>query len=202
MAAPKLAAFFIRIAGGEKKTLHKGEVLFRAGEPARFLFSVATGQVRLVRYTTEGEAVTIHSAARGETFAEAALFSDVYHCHAIAMGPSVVHCHPKVAILAQLAGHADIAADFMRHLARQVRDLRTLLELHNVHAAPERVMQYLLLHADAESKTVSRTLSGKEIAQQLGLAHETLYRALARLEKEDKIKRTTAGITIRKFSLI
>jgi DNA-binding HxlR family transcriptional regulator len=44
--------------------------------------------------------------------------------------------------------------------------------------------------------TVSLAGTGKELAQELAMTHETLYRTLAALEKEGKFSRGEGSITI------
>ncbi len=86
---------FSEIANPENKSLQQGELLFEQGDPAVNVFVVQKGCIRLVRYTHEGYTVPIYSAFPGESFAEAAMFSDIYHCDAEAVLPSTVLCYPK-----------------------------------------------------------------------------------------------------------
>jgi len=175
------------------KTLAPGEALFRQGDPTRALFTVERGRVRLVRHLADGAAVTLHVAGPGETFAEASLFSDVYHCDAIADTESTVTPRPKGALLAAFARDPDAATAFMAKLARQVMGLRTRLEIRNIRPARERVLQFLRLEGDATGTgTFARPL--KDIAGDIGLTHEAFYRALAALERDGLIRR--AGRTI------
>lgn len=62
--------------------------VFRQGDPAGEIYLVEEGQVRLIRYTTDGKALTLYRALPGQTFAEAALFSTIYHCTAWTDRPS------------------------------------------------------------------------------------------------------------------
>lgn len=87
----------------------------------------------------------------------------------------------------------------MALLASQVRSLRAWLELRNILSARERVIQYLL--SAVQAGTGELTLHGpiKEVAFELGLAHETLYRTLADLEVEGTISRGNKKIKILKI---
>lgn len=74
-------------------------------------------------------------------------------------------------------------------------DLRTRLELRNVKSAAERIALHLEVHADHQGRCrIAGSL--KHLAQELGLSHEALYRALARLERDGKIRRETGMIQI------
>ncbi len=82
-------------------------------------------------------------------------------------------------------------------LARQVMALRTRLERRNIHSARDRVRHYLTVNAGADGRTVTLPGTVKQLAADLGLTHEALYRALARMEAEGEIKRSRAVIEIK-----
>lgn len=179
------------------RSLEQGEFLFQKGDPASHVYTVLDGAMRLVRYTFEGSVVSMHTARPGESFAEASLFSPIYHCDAEALQPSVVSCYDKRAILATLQDHPEKNEALIALLCRQVRSLRALLEVRSIRSARDRVLHYLLLEADQETMTVSLSGSVKEMAQDLAMAHETLYRTLAALEREEVISRREGIIHIR-----
>jgi CRP-like cAMP-binding protein len=64
------------------RDLRAGATLFRQGDPAVAVYVIERGRIALVRHTSEGRRVTLFTAGAGESFAEAALFSEVYHCDA------------------------------------------------------------------------------------------------------------------------
>ena len=193
---------FSKITNPKNKSLQQGELLFEQGDPAINVFVVQKGCIKLVRYTYEGHVVPIYSAYEGESFAEAAMFSEIYHCNAEAVLPSVVLCYPKEQVLRILHTKPEKSDRFMALLTSQVRSLRSLLELRSIHSARERILQYLLLHADSQDMEIKRLGTYKDMAHELGLAHETFYRALAKLEQEGKIQRTSSAIKIIKFPSI
>jgi CRP-like cAMP-binding protein len=153
-----------------------------------------------VRHLDDGGTVTLHVARAGESFAEAALFSPVYHCDAIADEPSQVTIHAKDALLRTLGSDPDAATDFMARLARQVMGLRSRLELRNIRSARKRVMQYLRLSRREGTDSVTFEQSLKDVAGEIGLSHEAFYRTLAGLEKDGRIERH--GRTLRILSRV
>jgi CRP-like cAMP-binding protein len=183
----------------EKKSLGAGDFVFHKGDPANHIFTVEEGQVKLARYTLEGRTVVLHKANAGESFAEAALFSDTYHCNAVATMPSQISGYPKKEILEIFRENPGKAEQFMALLADQVRTLRTSLELRNILSAKQRIFEYFLLTASPDNGEVIIYQSFKELAAELGLAHETFYRVLAGLEKEKIIRRDGKKIKIIKF---
>ncbi len=165
-----------------------GARLFRQGDAARGLFLLKVGKVRLLRHTSDGNEVILHTARPGESLAEASLFAEHYHCEAVALEDSVAMLAPKERLHALLRTHPQAAELLFARLARQVRELRTQLELRNIRRAEERLLAALRLRADANGAvTIGDTW--KDLAAELGLTQEALYRALSRLERQGAIIR-------------
>jgi CRP-like cAMP-binding protein len=185
------------VARSPDKFLARGEFLFRKGDAATHLYTVTDGCVRMVRFSGEGNAVVMHTARAGISLAEASLFSPIYHCDAEAVEPSTVACYDKKRILAILRESPEKNLACIALFAGRVRNLCALLEIRAIRSARERVLHYLLLHANADTMEVILEGSVKAMANDLALAHETLYRTLATLEKEGKISRGEGIIKIR-----
>jgi CRP-like cAMP-binding protein len=81
-------------------------------------------------------------------------------------------------------------------LARQVMGLRTRIEQRNIRSARERVRHYLVLNAGNDGRTVELGGTLKDIAGELGLTHEALYRTLAALERSGEIRRDRGKIRL------
>jgi CRP-like cAMP-binding protein len=177
-----------------RRQYRTGETIFHRGDPVTSIYAVAEGRVRLVRHAADGRAVTLYVAGPGDSFAEAALFSDRYHCDAVAEVDSTISAVPKAALRDGLARDPALAERFMAHMARQLRDLRSLLELRNIQSARERVLAWLLLAGADTGLELDRPL--KVVASEIGLTHETLYRTVAQLEKEGTIRRNKRQIVL------
>lgn len=179
------------------RVLGAGETLFRQGDRATAIFEVEQGRLRLIRHTIDNRLVTLHTARAGELFAEAALFADRYHCDAVAAVDSRVRVYPKRALLAAFRSDAALGERFMAVLAHQIHALRSRLEERNIRSARERVLNHLVLAADADSRTLRLDGTLMDLAAEIGLTHEVLYRTLGALEKEGTIIRTRSGIALR-----
>jgi CRP-like cAMP-binding protein len=185
----------VRAAAIDRK-LKAGEALFRLGDKASGLFEIVSGRVRLARVDRAGREVVLHVAQAGETIAEASLFSPHYHCDAIASTDSVVRLFPKPAVLAAFENEPKAAQAFAAALARQVVTLRTRIEQRNIRSARERLRHYLSVHADTEGHSVALPGTLKDLAAELGLSHEALYRTLAALERAGEIMRAKGKILL------
>jgi CRP-like cAMP-binding protein len=182
------------------RELEEGVALFRQGDKAFAIFEVERGRLRMVRNTAAGRPVVLHTARTGELFAEAALFATTYHCDAVAAAPSRVRVYPKRELLAAFRTDPALGERFMAVLARQIISLRASLEERNIRSARERVLHHLALAAGPDGRTMSVEGTLMDLAVEIGLTHEALYRTLSELEKEGVIRRSASGIAIRKSS--
>jgi CRP-like cAMP-binding protein len=195
MAASDWLPAAVRAAGIERR-LQAGQTLFRLGNRTAGFYEIVRGKVRLARVDASGREAILHMAAAGDTIAEASLFSPTYHCDAIAMSDALVRLYPKAAVLAAFRRDPKAAQTFMAMLARQVMSLRTRLEQRNISSAPERVRHYLALHAGSDGRTIALPGTVKDLAGELGLTHEALYRTLAVMATEGEIERRKGKITL------
>lgn len=187
---------FVDIAGVSVSTLEVGELVFRQGDPVRAIFQVRGGAVALVRHLNDGAMLTIATASAGETFAEAALFSERYHCDAVARSRSVIAAAPVVAIKARLEGEPKLAIELAEAFAGQVRDLRALIEIQRIKRAPDRLLAWLRWRARGNPPVVEAPDAWSRVASSIGLSPEALYRALRSLEDEGLIARSDRVITL------
>ncbi len=178
------------------RVLGSGELLFRQDDPATAIYKVESGRLRLIRSTVDDHLVILHTARRGEFFAEASLFADTYHCDAVAAMPSSVRIYPKQMVMDAMRTDPALAEAFMERLARQLQELRARMELRNIRSARDRVLQYLRLKAHGRSIAVEGQL--QDIAAEIGLTREALYRTLATLESEGHLTRTEIVILLTK----
>ena len=184
----------VRDAGVER-TLKAGDFLFRLNMRTVGLFEVVKGKIKLVRLDPSGRELILYVASAGDIVAEASLFSPNYHCDAVATTDAVVRLYPKSVLLSEFASDAEAAQAFMGMLARQIMTLRTRLEQRNIHTARDRVRHYLALNVRADgSVALSGTL--KDLASELGLAHEALYRTLSEMAAEGEIERLKGKIKL------
>ncbi|MEQ8346818.1 MAG: Crp/Fnr family transcriptional regulator [Sneathiellaceae bacterium] len=164
-----------------------GAALFRAGTPSAGLHLLLSGRVALHRPLADGALAVVHRAAAVDTFAEAAVFSDAYHCDAVADRAAVVRIVPRAAVHKALQTIPGFAAAFSARLAGQVQDLRARAEILSMRGAAERTAAFLALLARGGEVELGRPV--KHVAPEIGLTHEALYRALAELVRRGRIER-------------
>jgi CRP/FNR family transcriptional regulator, dissimilatory nitrate respiration regulator len=182
----------------ERRSLTRNELLFRQGDKVTAIYFVEEGRLRLERRTFDGRVLILGMTPADKFFVEAALFAEIFHCDAVATEPSRVRVYPKAAVLNALRNDPTSAMSFLSHVAREVIDLRRQLELMKVRSAKDRVMLYLDLNAGPDGRTVTLQGQLQDIASELGLTREALYRTLAGLERAGAITRSDDRITIKR----
>jgi CRP-like cAMP-binding protein len=187
----------VRAAAIDHK-LKAGEALFRLGNEAVGLYEVIVGRVRLSRVDRSGREIVLHVAGPGETLAEASLFSARYHCDAIANTDAIVRIYPKREVLTVFKENPKAARAFTEMLAHQVMNLRTRIEQRNIRSARERLRHFLMLNVGPDRRTVELSGTVKDLAAEIGLTHEALYRTLAALERSGEINRKGEKIILSK----
>ena len=130
-----------------------------------------------------------HRAGRGDFFAEASLDAPRYHCNAVASRPTTLLAFPVDKVRALLAKDPQFARQWVALLAGQLHSARARLERVALKSAAERVLHYL--RTEGKGPRCEVTLEGtvKDLAHELGLTHESLYRTLARLERDGMVGR-------------
>jgi len=182
---PALAVIPPKLRGlAERRRIETGETLFRLGDPLRGVFCVVAGEIRLVRRARNGMEIVLQRS-RGGFFAEASFDTKVYHCDAVVAQPGAVLCFPAQAFRAALATDVMFRNAWMVHLAREILKLRAQCERLGLKSAAQRIVHYI--ESEGADGIVTLTESRMAWAAELGLTHEALYRALAKLRRERQL---------------
>ena len=168
-----------------RRELAYGETLFVQNSATTGLFYLVSGTIDLKRSTRSGHIVMIHRARSGDTFAEASLFSDTYHCTATAVCEVLVIECKRSAISRLLDMDIEFARSMASRFATQIQESRRRVELLSIRAADERILTALNDGLLVEDITT--------FAEIIGLAPETVYRTLAQLSREGRIVKTARG---------
>jgi CRP-like cAMP-binding protein len=171
-----------------------GETLFRQGERPKAMYCVLDGEVRLLRRSRDGAEIILQRS-RGGFFAEASLESKAYHCDAEATAAGRVLAFPMKAFRAALEGDAAFRSAWMALLAREVRRLRARCERLSLNGAEARILH--AIESEGTAGTLALAQSRKAWAAELGLTHEALYRALARLQAAGTLAVDGPRLTLR-----
>jgi len=173
--------------------LPKAGRLFSRGDRPGAMYFVVSGEVHLVRLSLTGSEIVLQRAREG-FLAEASLDQAAYHCDAATVLPSELLMLPRKAFLEALAVEG-FRARWIAHLARELRRVRAQAERLSLKTAQERIVHYI--ETEGSDGSIRLSQSRKDWAAELGLTHEALYRALARMERSGQIGIDGAALSIR-----
>lgn len=180
------------LARGRYLDVAAGTALFRLGERPSLLYYVLDGEIALLRHSAGGQTIVLQRVRRG-FLAEASVESRRYYCDGVARVPSRVCTLPLDALRRALAEDAAFAAAWAGHLAGEIRRLRARAERLQLHGAEARIVHYL--ESEGVDGAVELDQPLKSWALELGITHEALYRALARMTRVGRLAR--AGSRLR-----
>ncbi|WP_180901598.1 Crp/Fnr family transcriptional regulator [Martelella soudanensis] len=158
---------------GQSRQLTAGEYLFHRDDQVRWMFLVTQGEIRLLRYQENGNPVILQRAHENEILAEASLFSDCYHCDAVAAVQSRIMVIARSDFRAQLENNPALHNAWTARLARQVQQARLRSEILSLKTVSQRLDAWV---------TWNRNLPPKgnwlRLAQEIGVSPEALYREI------------------------
>lgn len=169
-----MSAWHFLFDSAAARQLDRGETLFRREEPVRAVFLVRKGEVALERPLSDGTSLTLHIASRGRLLAEASLFTDAYHCDAVARGPALVAWVPKPQFLAGMYASSDAAVALFAQSSREVQAQRGRVEILRLRRLADRLDAWLDIHGAPPQGGWIR------VAEAIGVTPAALYRELAR----------------------
>ena len=157
------------------RNLEQGEMLFYAGDPANQIALVRKGVMHLLRNNSAGATVILQAAHPGEVLAEASAYSKVHHCGGVAAQAAVVSLLPIAVFRRRLKENPQLAETWSAHLAQSVQSARMLAEIRTLRTVAERVDVWL-----GQGGTLPSKGSWQNLASELGVTREALYRELGR----------------------
>jgi len=170
-------------------SVRKGAILFSPGDRSQGFYAVSQGAVRLYRVSLKGKEITLEIAAPGNIFAEASIFSDIYHCYAEALKDSSLSLINKIDFLEMLRNDALFACAWIQFLSMEAIKLRQRIEELSIKTPKARIISYILLLSEIQnSDSVILPAHRKSIATLLGMTHETFYRTAKELEIEGLVR--------------
>lgn len=160
---------------GRDRSFEAGEHLFHRGDPVTTLYLPTDGEIHLIRYHEGGDAIILQRAGPGDALAEASLYSDRYHCAAVARTRTATTGIPKQALRARLRHDPDFAEAWAAHFAREIQNTRFRSEVLSLRTVGARLDAWLAWHAEMPPKG-----AWKELAFEIGVSPEALYREMAK----------------------
>jgi CRP-like cAMP-binding protein len=153
-----------------------GAHIFRQGAKVLVLHQIVDGSAHLVRHQSNGAVLVLQRAGPASILAEASMFSERYHCDAVAVAATQTRAIAKPVLRAALARDLDLAEAWAAYLAREVQATRMRAEILSLRTVAERLDSWIA----ARSKGLPGKGEWRSLAADIGVSPEALYRELAR----------------------
>lgn len=180
---------------GTLTRLSSGERLFSLGSPVASVYFVLEGECKAVRYQPDGQEVIMLRARQGEFFGESAMLVECYVCDGFATRDSSVVAFPVNLFRSLMQSESAFSAGFAFLMAASARRQCSRYERLRLGKARDRVLHLLSCEGDAQGNYPLKTPL-VELARELGLEPETLYRVLGELEREGLIERERKNLRL------
>lgn len=185
------------------KAFARQATIFWEGREAQGFYLLSRGYIKLVKSSPEGKEYIIRLVGPGETFAEAAVFSDAsYPATAMALEDCQTLFFPKAPFLRHLAASPTLARNMLATLSRLMLHLTRQLEDLSLKEVSARLARYLLERCQERHGRIEKGLAFElpttktHLAAYLGTIGETLSRTLSRLKSQGVIEVEKGRITI------
>ncbi len=165
-----------------KKSFAKGENLFHQDDPVRTLFLATSGCVNLVRYQADGSPTVLQRSTPGTVLAEASVFSQWYHCDAVAAIATEALLVPIGEVRQLLEHDAAFATAWMAHLSRELQRARKRSEIASLRTVGARLEAWIVWN----DGVLPGKGEWKRLADEIGVSAEALYRELSRRRRPSR----------------
>jgi len=158
-----------------------GSTIFLTGQRPQAMFFVADGHAVLTRTDVDGTPLVLQKATSG-FLAEASLSSPTYHCDAFCRTACRLIAIPIRALRAAIERDARVRWAWIAMLAAEVRRQRSNVERMALKSVRGRLLHFLAI--EGERGKIHLRGTKRELAADMGISHEALYRTIAALKRE------------------
>lgn len=173
----------------------KGATLFVEGQPARGVFILCNGRVKLSTSSSDGKTLILRISEPGDVLGlPATVTGTCYELTADVIEPAQANFIPRNEFLNFLKGNGEAALRVAQQLGETyhtaVSEMRTI---GLSHSAGEKLARFLLEWAanypqDKGQIRIKLTLTHEEIAQMIGTSRETVTRLLADFRRKQHLQ--------------
>ncbi|MGR9099024.1 MAG: helix-turn-helix domain-containing protein [Gammaproteobacteria bacterium] len=170
-----------------KRTLQRGEYIYREGDRFRGVLAVKSGTAKLVADDFHGNEHILNILLPGELLGFDGLYNNRHNCSAIAL-ETMSFCELPADKLESLCQNVPgLMRELFRHTGEKINDDRDQIVL-NSRPAEERLASFLISLSDRlkkrgfSSTEFTLTLTRQEIGNHLSLALETISRLLKQFQ--------------------
>lgn len=175
----------------EHKHYQKGDIIINEGDKVNSITIINKGSVKAFKYTPDGREQILYILTEGDFFGERSLLnsetSDFYIEALDEVGVCVI---TKERFHSLLYSHPDIAINIIDELGKRIATMENAFQSMSVRNLDSRIAALLVDFANRygimtkDGIKVILPISREGMANQLGIARETMSRKLSQLEKK------------------
>jgi CRP-like cAMP-binding protein len=208
----RLSGVFRRLSPEDRQRLaavatlrdfEKGALLFSEGDDSDFLYTVASGRVKVFKTTARGSDVILELFGPGDPVGAVAVYeSRSYPASAVALEPTTCMLVPRQAFFELLERHPTLVRGLLVGLTHRLVELTNrLTELSGGRIEARLARFFLKLAADigqprANGTFIGIALSRQELADMIGTTIETAIRVMSRWAKDDIVRTEKDGFLV------
>jgi CRP/FNR family transcriptional regulator len=181
--------------GADRTEKHAPTVLFEPNTPAKHIYLIDSGQVRIHQIAVDGSTRLVDILGPGDWFGIAALCgADTYGSQAVIVSTAVLWSLPADRLLQSLRQQPTIAVEMVAHLAGRLEAANDAAAHLVFDDCNQRLIQTLVKFSRTAAATpqedggVVLRITHQQLAQAVGAARETISLALTQLRQQNLLR--------------
>ncbi len=186
----------------QKRTLKKGDVLFRKGDEGTALYMILSGKIKIVRQSRDGDEAILALLTSGDFCGEMSLLDDLPRsADAVAVEETQLYGLNRKDFLVYVLNNETAVRSILGALSRRLRKADDFLEDIFFLNVPARLAKKLIELAESggfkenPSATIDLTVTQRELAGMVGATRESVNKALRTFREKKLI--SLSGNTLR-----
>ena len=177
----------------QTRPLHKGDHLFRSGDPLSSLYAVRSGSIKLYIHSNDGDEQIIGFYLPGEIIGLDGMEHNSHSCSAVALETSSLCTFPYTQLTDVCKKIPALQDQMFRLMGREISYENKLLLTISKKSAEERIATFLsslsirFRQLGFSPDEFKLSMSRQEIGNYLGLTIETVSRIFSRFQKKEYI---------------
>ncbi len=192
----------------DMRVVHKGQHLFRTGEPFEAIYVVRSGAVKATMVSQDGTEQVSGFYLPGEIFGLDGVEAGRYGSNAIALETSSICVYTFSTLLELAQASPGLQHQLFQQASREISMRQRMLMTMGHRSAEARLAEFLLSLSGRfkrigySATTFNLPMSRQDIGDYLGLSVETVCRVLTRFQKGGTITREQREITLQNFEAL
>ncbi|MDR6942757.1 CRP-like cAMP-binding protein [Mucilaginibacter pocheonensis] len=180
------------------RVFKKNQVIYYDGDKGTGLYLVISGKIKTIRLAEDGRELMTGIVGSEEYLGVNALLSnEAYTDTATALEDSVVVQIPKDQLEQLLNLYPEVAREFIKLLANDIRDKEDQLMQLAYHSVRKRMAEAMIrLHRQGGASPEGFKITREDLAAMAGMATETVSRTLSDFKDEGLIEKKGSLITL------